>query len=255
MLTGAIVLYNNNLEKLTKSIDSFLQIPCEKHLYLIDNSKSKQLEFQLQYKTDVTYIHTGSNLGFGSGHNTILNKIKTNSTFHLILNPDIYFDGKSVIEMIAFMNKNPEIGVLGPKILYPNGELQHSIRRFPKPEDFFIRRIPFLKKAFYKKYVTAHYLNIIIDKPIMVDYVSGCFQLFKTEIFLKIKGYDERFFMYLEDIDICKEVFNTGYKICYYPDTEVYHYFEKGSAKDIKLLLMHIHSLIKYFLKWKLKMK
>ncbi|MDH7446371.1 glycosyltransferase family 2 protein [Aquimarina sp. 2201CG14-23] len=250
MLTASIVLYNNDIEKLKKSINSFLETDCKTHLYLIDNSETENLKQSLNYDSDVTYIHSGINLGFGAGHNKILNKIKDISSFHLILNPDVYFDKNVLIELMTFLKENPQIGVLGPKVLYPNGDLQHSIRKFPKPQDLFIRRIPFLKKILSKQYRRSHYLDISINKPIEVDSLSGCFQLFRTEVLNNINGFDERYFMYLEDIDICKKVKKLGYNVYYYPEANIYHYFEKGSAKKLKLVLIHFHSFLKYFFKW-----
>lgn len=252
MLTGAIVLYNNDVEKLKCAIDSFLNIPYEKHLFLIDNSETRKLEELLDYTSGVTYYHVGKNVGFGAGHNIAISKASTKkSKYHLILNPDIYFNNTITLELMEFLNDNDTIGLVGPRIEYPNGELQHSIRKFPKPQDFFIRRISFLKKYWNDAYEKAHYLDIDIKEPMVVDSVAGCYQLFRLEALLKIKGFDERYFMYLEDIDICREVANSGYKVYYYPHSIVVHYLEKGSAKNVKLLRIHIESIIKYFLKWK----
>ena len=251
MLTGAIVLYNNDVEKLKNAIDSFLNIQHDKHLYLIDNSETRKLETILDYGDAVTYFHVGKNVGFGAGHNIAISKASLKeSKYHLILNPDVYFNNTTTIELIKFLDENVSVGLVAPKIKYPNGELQHSIRKFPKPQDFVIRRIPFFTKCFNNAYKKAHYLDVEIKEPMSVDTVSGCYQLFAMQTLLKIKGFDERYFMYLEDIDICKEVLKAGYKVYYYPQATVVHFLEKGSAKKIKLLGIHIQSIIKYFLKW-----
>lgn len=253
IVTASIVLYNNDIVKLKKAIDSFLLTKVRKHLYLIDNSETRSLEQQLQYDSScVTYLYTGLNIGFGMGHNFILDRIEKESKYHLILNPDVFFSKNVLQSLIDFLEENPLIGLVGPQIVYPNGDLQHSIRKFPMPQDLFIRRISFLKKVFHKRYRNYHYLESCLDDIMDVDSVSGCFQLFNTEVFLSINGFDNRYFMYMEDIDICKEVIKSGYRVVYHPKEKVTHYFEKGSAKNIKLFLIHFHSFIKYFMKWKL---
>ena len=252
MLTASIVLYHNDKAILDQAVQSFLSIPQAKRLYLIDNSNTAI--FKDAYKDDeVSYIHTGNNLGFGKGHNYILEELKLNSSFHLILNPDAYFDESVVPEMMKFMRTDNSIGVMGPKILFPDGTLQPSIRKFPDMIDLIIRKAPGLSSIFKKKYMRSHYLDLDLSTPTEVDTVSGCFQLFRSEVFTKINGFDTRYFMYMEDLDICREVKIKGYKVVYFPNQFVYHYFAKESSKKFKLLRMHISSIIKYYTKWYIK--
>ncbi|WP_378180249.1 glycosyltransferase family 2 protein [Aquimarina sp. SS2-1] len=253
MLTASIVLYNNEIKKLKKAIESFLATDCDKHLYLIDNSETKSLSKELNYGENVSYIHAGKNLGFGAGHNIIMKDIADISKYHLILNPDVYFDSNVLPYLMDYLENNLSVGVVGPKIVYPDKRLQHSIRKFPRFQDFFIRRISFLNRLFLKRYNRYHYLDKEWNEPMLVDSISGCFQLFRTKVLLDIKGFDERYFMYLEDIDICRKTIKKGYEVCFNPLVRIVHYFEKGSAKRLKLLIIHIDSLVKYSFKWKFK--
>jgi len=248
MLTATIVLYHNNIDVLKAAIESFLTIPLKKRLFLVDNSTNDSLK-NISESSEVTYIHTGNNMGFGAGHNSVIDLLE-DSEYHLILNPDAYFEKEVVPDLIKGINTNLNIGIIAPKIVYPNGELQLSIRKFPNWYDFLLRRIPMLKKVFPNSFKKGNYLNQDISKPIYVDAVSGCFQLFRTSVFCKIKGFDERYFMYMEDIDICKKVHQIEKAILYYPLTKVYHHSAYGSKRNIKLLKAHISSIIKYFLKW-----
>ena len=249
MLTAAIVLYQNDTKILSEAIDSFLKIPLEKKLYLIDNSKTDNLK-SLARTSEIEYIHTGFNVGFGKGHNFIIDRLKNKSSHHLILNPDASFDGDVIPLLLDFMKKDESIGIIAPKILYPNGNFQKSVRRFPNVQDLMIRRIPGLKSIFNKRYRKANYLDIKLDRPIEVEALSGCFQIFKTNVFIEIDGYDPRYFMYMEDLDICRTVRNHGYKVIYFSQVEVYHRSAYGSKRDFKLLWIHIVSMIKYFIKW-----
>ena len=249
MLTAAIVLFHNDKVVLTQAVESFLAIPVVKKLYLIDNSKTDVLG-RYYVSEEIEYIHTGQNLGFGKGHNIILEKLSALSTYHLILNPDVYFEKEVILELIKHIDKDDKVGIVAPKILYPNGKFQNSIRRFPKPYDFFMRRVPLLKSFFRKAYERGNYLDKAIEIPTAVEAVSGCCQLFRTEVFVKISGFDPRYFMYMEDIDMCRKVHDFGYKVVYFPSVFVYHHSEYGSKKKVKLLWVHIKSIIMYFLKW-----
>ncbi|MDC3345115.1 galactosyltransferase-related protein, partial [Flavobacteriaceae bacterium] len=82
------------------------------------------------------------------------------------------------------------------------------------------------------------------------DFVQGSFMLFKTEDLLRLNGFDNRFFMYMEDVDICKRIDQLGKKKLFYPKVEIIHTHRKGSSKSIKLFIIHISSIIKYFMKW-----
>lgn len=249
MLTAAIVLYNNDEKVLRQAIDSFLAVPLEKRLYLIDNSSTDSFR-SCFISEEITYLHTGENLGFGKGHNQILEELKVKSKFHLILNPDAYFDPDVIPLMIKEIEARRKIGIIAPKILYPDGSFQLSIRRFPKIYDFVLRRIPGIKNIFKSTFNKGNYLDGPVDQPMNVEAVSGCFQIFDTDIFVKINGFDERYFMYMEDLDICRKVHEIGYNVLYYPLVKVYHHSAYDSKRKPKLLFIHLSSILKYFIKW-----
>ena len=249
MVTASIVLFHNNIDLLTQAVDSFLATPIEKKLYLIDNSQTDALGSTFRSE-EIQYIHTGQNLGFGKAHNLILRELEAISEFHLVLNPDVYFDSDVIPLLINDLKSDAALGLIAPKILYPDGSFQNSIRRFPKFRDLLIRRIPFFKRIFKKAFRRGNYLDHPLNKPMYVDAVSGCFQLFKTQIFLDIDGFDSRYFMYMEDIDICKKVHVLGNKVLYNPNAIVYHHSEYGSKRSLKLFLIHMKSIFRYFNKW-----
>lgn len=250
MLTASLVLFHNPAEKLREVLESFLAIPGKKHLYAVDNSKNRNLETLFSGYDEVTYLWTGENLGFGKGHNYVLHRLGQNSLYHLILNPDIYFEPEEPRKLQAYLETHPKVGVVGPQINYPDGRLQHSIRRFPRLLDFAIRRVPGLIKVFRKRYHRTHYLDRDLSVPQEVDSLLGCFQLFRTSVFQQIGGFDKRYFMYLEDIDICREVLSSGYQVVYYPAARIFHHYEKASSKSAKLFLAHLKSIRLFLFKW-----
>ena len=249
-LTASLVIYNNDFVFLRKTIKSFLAINCNKKLFLIDNSKSAKLKGEFDHP-EIEYIFSGKNLGFGRGHNSIINRIPKKSSHHLILNPDVWFESSIIKKLIAIIDGDPNIAVIAPKILYANGDHQYSCRRYPTLFELFIRRFHLLKKMFKRTYERGIYADLDIKKSFNPDCLHGCFLLFKTKDFIRIKGFDERYFLYMEDIDICKKIDTIGKKKLYYPNEQIFHALNQESRRNLKAFIYHIKSIFQYFYKWK----
>ncbi|MDN5695875.1 MAG: glycosyltransferase family 2 protein, partial [Staphylococcus equorum] len=213
-------------------------------IILVDNDYSEWAENFHHPK--VEYLKSDGNFGFGYGHNLAIQKYAKSSEFFLICNPDVLFEIKQFEQLLSFIKERRE-GLFLPKIIYPNGEDQFGARLLPSPINLFARR--FSKKLALQ--LDQQYLlkDYIIDEPVSVPYLSGCFMLFRSLSLLEINGFDERFFMYMEDVDIsrrCAEKFGT----LYCPQFSVVHVHEQASYRNIKLLKAHVRSAILYFNKW-----
>jgi hypothetical protein len=249
MITASIVTYHNNIEELKKAIESFLNSKLDIKLYISDNSSDRRIE-GICSDSRVKYIYNNGNLGFGKGHNIAVKEaMKDGSKYHLILNPDIYFE-KGVIESLAkYMDTNEDVGLVMPKVLYPDGSIQYLCKLLPTPINLIGRKfLPFksiVNKMDYKYEMRFTDYNTEIEVP----YLSGCFMFIRTSVFNEVGMFDDNIFMYLEDTDLSRRI-NEKYKTIYYPKVTVYHKFEKGSFKNKKLLKYHIKSAIYYFNKW-----
>ena len=248
-ITVSIVLYNEDPEELTKTVDCFLGIPLKKKLFLIDNTRDKQFENIFNHE-DIEYIPIGKNIGFGSGHNIIINKINNFSKYHLILNPDVVFKKNTLQNLILELEKDSEAAMIAPKVLFPNNRHQYSCRRYPSVKELFARRFPFLIPIFKTIIYNGQYRDKDLQIPFHAEYITGCFHLYNTVDFINLKGFDERYFLYMEDVDICKKIELLGKKKLYFPKEEITHVLKQGSSKSIKLFIYHLSSAIKYFLKW-----
>lgn len=250
MITASIVTYQNNLEELKKAIDSLLNTELDVRLYISDNSNDKRIE-GLCDDNRIKYIYNNGNVGFGKGHNIAIREaIKDCSKYHLILNPDVYFEAGVIEGLNEYIDKNKDIAVIMPKVVYPNGDIQRLCKLYPSPLNLIFRRfIPFRKikdKMDYNYEMKFFDYNTIKEIPIL----SGCFMFVDTLKFQQIGMFDENIFMYMEDFDLCRRFRKAGYKLIYYPQVKVTHKFEKGSFKNKKLLIYHIKSAIYYFNKW-----
>jgi len=248
-LTASIVLYKENISEVISTIQCFLELPITKKLFLIDNTKSSNYFGKLETK-DIKYIANQKNIGFGAGHNKIINEIKYLSDYHLILNPDVTFEQEDIIDLINQIEKDKDVIMIAPKVVFPDGKHQYSCRRYPSIKELFFRRFNFLKKSYKKTVEIGEYKDVDISKPFYPEYITGCFHLYNTDAFIKMNGFDERYFLYMEDVDICRKIDSLNKKKLYYPKGEITHVLKQGSSKKTKLLFYHVSSAIKYFLKW-----
>lgn len=246
MINASIVLYNHSWVELEHLIHTLQNSERVHKIYLIDNSPTPLSEFK---RDGVCYFYTGKNLGYGGGHNIALRKSLQNDVdYHLVLNPDIVMPDGVLDELEDYMNANTDVGHLMPKVVYPDGETQYLCKLLPRPSDLFIRR--FLpgncaRKAKYRFEMRGSGYNEIMEVP----YLSGCFMFLRTEALRKVGIFDERFFMYPEDIDLTRRI-HQQYKTLFYPEITVVHKHERDSYKSLSMLLTHTINLMRYFNKW-----
>lgn len=248
LVTASIVAYKNKKEILDEAVQSFLNTNLEVRLYIIDNSPDDTIG---KWYTDsrVEYIYNNANIGFGAAHNIIMRDTSKLGRYHLVLNPDIRF-GKGVIEgLYEFMEGNSNVGNCMPKIVYPNGDLQFLCKLLPTPRDWVVRMfLPFNRVRnkidyFFEMRFTGY--DHIMDVP----YLSGCFMFLRREVIREIGVFDEGIFMYGEDTDLNRRIFQR-YRTVYFPDITVIHNFEKGSHKNLRLFWIHVKAAVYYLNKW-----
>ncbi|SDL82926.1 hypothetical protein SAMN04488090_1913 [Siphonobacter aquaeclarae] len=252
LITAAIVTYRNDLSVLSKAIESVLTYEGDIRLYIIDNSPDKKIKTILD-DPRIEYVHIGENLGFGKAHNVAIRLAEqSKSTYHIVVNPDIYFDAGELEKMVDFLNRNPKYGLMMPRIIYPDGSNQYLCKRPPSLSVLVLRRFMpgFIRKMFQKKldyfeYRDHSYNGLIEDVP----YLSGCFMFFRTDILVSLGGFEERIFMYMEDADITFRTLKIS-KTVYFPGATVTHMFAKGSYKNFKLMYYNIEGAVIYFQKW-----
>ncbi len=201
-------------------------------------------------------IQSEKNLGFGGGHNLGIKAAA--GRYILIVNPDIALVPGALEKMHSFMEANPDVGMIGPKLIYPDGTIQYSCRRFPTSLIPLYRRTVFGKLRFAEK-ATGHYLMQDSDhqQAIPVDWLFGACLMIRKSALDKVGLFDERFFMYFEDLDLCRRFWQNGFKVVYLPTVVLVHYHQRLSAEKGGILgifssggRMHVLSGIKYFVKY-----
>ena len=248
MITASIVSYHHRLNELKKVIDCVLAEQVDK-LYIVDNSSDDRLR-ELEGTSDrIRYIHS-INRGYGAGHNIVIQEaIELGSTYHVVVNPDIYFEKGVLKKLETYMDASSSVGLVMPRILYPDGELQYLCKLLPSPSDLLFRRFLPWKKYVEKKNRNYELRFTDYNQEMEVPSLSGCFMFIRTSVLKQVRGFDERYFMYAEDLDLCRRIGEVS-RTMYYPFVSVFHKYEKGSYKNRKLLKYHICSVVKYFNKW-----
>lgn len=249
MITASIVTYNTNYDVLERVIQCVMKSPIEM-LFVIDNSTNDELREFIGGNYRIHYIHNLSNLGYGTAHNIAIRKsIESSADYHVVLNPDVYWSDDVINYLLNFMQDNKDVGLVMPKVLYPNGEIQYLCKLLPTPLDLFRRRFITGLSTRNSQDFDYELRWTGYDKIMKVPSLSGCFMFMRCSVLEKVGGFDERYFMYAEDIDLCRRIGEIADTV-YNPNVSVFHEYDKGSYKNKKLLKYHIRSIFKYFNKW-----
>jgi GT2 family glycosyltransferase len=249
-ITISIVLFHTDKKEVENVLRLINASALTKKIYLIDNSENDDLNI-FSRSRNVEYIYNNANLGYGAGHNIAIYKAKELSKYHLIMNSDIEFNPVILEQAFVCMETNSDIGMLSPQILLPDGELQHFCRKLPTPFDLFVRRfIPGFAKPLFRRFLDNYLLlNKDYSSPMNIPNLPGCFMFVRTNVLIEIGGFDEKFFLYVEDVDLTRRLHEKSITL-YYPKIVIKHSLARGSYKETKLALYHIASAIHYFNKW-----
>ncbi|MFA6321880.1 MAG: glycosyltransferase family 2 protein [Candidatus Buchananbacteria bacterium] len=196
------------------------------------------------------------NGGFAYGNNLGIKAAK--GKYVMILNSDIAIVSGVIEKMYHYLEHNESVGMIGPKLIYPDGTIQYSCRRFPNTFVPLYRRTIFGKLPFAQNSVNQYLMiDIEHDKTIPVDWLFGACLLIRQSILVKVGLFDERFFMYFEDLDLCRRFWENKSQVVYFPEVVLVHYHTRFSAEREGILgvfklggRIHLISGIKYFLKY-----
>ncbi len=250
-LSNIIVNYNNSdvlndcLESIYKTVDGI-----EFEIIVIDNSlKDNGIESIKKKFPEIKLIKNNKNVGFSRANNQAF-KISEGDIL-LFLNPDIVLAEGAVTNMVTYLKSHKEIGVLGPKILNMDETLQYSCRSFPYVWTGLFNRYSLITKLFPNNYFTTKYLLTDFDHNDVreVDWVSGSCMMISKDIFKKVGSFDENYFLFNEDVDLCKNMINIGHKTVYYPFAKVYHRITSSNNKVDPNIIIKRHIGMSYYFK------
>lgn len=222
-------------------------------LYLVDNASpdgALQALTKAGLPPHAVVLPQAQNRGYGAGHNAVLPLL--NSQYHAVVNPDIEINSDVLSAMAEYMDANPTVAITTPKLRFPDGREQHIAKRRPALLPLVARQLPL---PFLKKY-ERHYLMLDEDltRPRDVEFCSGSFFLIRTDVFKSIGGFDEGYFMYVEDADITQKALQKG-RAVFLPHVEVTHAWHRAAHKKPRQFLWQLRSMGRYFKKWGFTLK
>ena len=251
MLNISIVLYHPNWEQeVLPLLGELMKVKNLHQLYLLDNSERAAADQWISnLNPKIRYIFNHDNLGYGRAHNIALREsIGKNVDYHLVLNDDIRLSAADLDRIHDYMVCHPDVGCLMPRVFSPNGEEQYLAKLLPSPLDLFGRR--FLPAGLMRKRNERFELRQLDHSlPIEAPYLSGCFMFLRTSAAEQAGLFDERYFLYPEDIDLTRTI-HRHYRTLYWPQVSIVHAHRRASYHSRRMTWVHIQNLCRYFTKW-----
>ena len=217
---------------------------------IIDNGSESDIQELIKKFPLFKLIQNNRNFGFSFAVNQGIEA--SNGKYILLLNPDSVVGKQSIAKLISFLESNPKIGIVGAKVFEKDGKkVQLSCRSFPSFKTVFFNRYSLMTKLFPKNKWSANYLLANWDHSCIreVDWVSGCCMVLRREMLDQIGLFDNRFFMYNEDVDICLRAKKNEWQVFYFPEFEVKHHIGGSSNLIKKQMIIERHKSIWRFYK------
>jgi len=212
---------------------------------VVDNGHDGELAIAMR-DAGVTYVDPGANVGFGRGHNLAAERCGSGMDYHFILNPDLFIEPAAVIRCLEYLQADPGCAAVTPRLVGTDGREQAICRPLPTPAGLFSR-------------VLGHFIRRGDVRPAAVDtadaaprrapFVHGACLFVRRSAYVRIGGFDASYFLYVEDVDLCRRLWDVG-SVMYLPSVTATHEYHKGSYKSPRLAYYHLRSYITYFHKW-----
>jgi len=228
-------------------------------ILIVDNKSDDEsigfIRAQFGQRPQVRIIEHRGNLGYGRGNNLAARSAR--GEFLLILNPDNTLPPDAIEQMLRVLRSREDAGIVGPALVHSDGTVRPSARRFPTILDLLRKRLfPDAWQATYEREMRQRRND---DEPVEVDWLVGACLLMRTALFRELGGFDERYFLFFEDIDLCRRAKLRGKNVLYLPRVRVLDRKARLSGRSLfslftkKTTRIHVASAIRYFWKWRTK--
>jgi N-acetylglucosaminyl-diphospho-decaprenol L-rhamnosyltransferase len=217
---------------------------------IVDNSvHDPGLEYLKELHPKAQFISNSSNVGFATANNQAV-KIAQGNVL-IFLNPDTILSDQAINSMYRYFCSHMEIGALGPKVENPDGSLQYSCRRYPTLWTGLFNRYSLLSKLFPRNRFTSQYLMLDFDHNEIrqVDWLSGCCLMVSKNTFEQSQGFDEKYFLFNEDIDLCRTIKKTGKEVVYFSEAKIIHQVSTSNSKTTARVIIQRHLGMMYYFK------
>ncbi len=252
---SVMIVYMNDQKMFRQTLRNIRRIasPLCREIIVIDNNPKDGVVHLLKREfPEVRYVPMERNVGFGAGMNA--GAKLASSDYLLVFNPDLNPEETSFEKLLEFLEQHPQAGIAAPQLRNGDGSVQFSVCRDPSPIIPLLRRTPLGKTTWGKRVISNFQMhNLDRSKPSMVDWAQGSSLLIARKFFEELGGFDEGFFMYYEDADLCRRVRASGKEVWYVPEARMIHYHRRASADGSLLRQMlnpltwqHMRSAVRY---------
>lgn len=246
----SIIIVNYNTKELVK--DCLLSIHMTKRdldyeVIVVDNNSTDGSQEMIKNKfVDVKLIPVSQNVGFSRANN--IGYKQSIGQYLLFLNSDTIIHNNALGKIVLYLEGHPTVGILGPRILSPEGRPTHSFQRYLDVKKLifgskYLKYILDIKR--YRMNYPSYNFTAIQD----VEWVSGACFAVRRDVFEKVGFWDENYFLYYEDMDLCYQISKSGYRVVYYPEAEITHLFGQSTKKSTLHLMKIEKTSIRYYFK------
>ena len=252
MLTASIVIYDSPLAQVEEALRCIVRSGADR-VWIVFNGPDGSLFASLRSLASVIgqeriEVLCCANRGFGAGHNIAMRRaLEAGADYHLVANADIRWEGDAVTPQREYMDTHPDTALTSPETVYPDGSPQYTARMLPNPLQLFTRRfLPRLCRRADDRYQLK---DLDLSRPVDAPYLLGCFMLLRCEALRQEGLFDERFFMYPEDIDLTRRL-HRRWRTLRLPLSRIIHDHARASRTSLRMLRIHLVNMGRYFNKW-----
>lgn len=248
-LVISCVLYKQNQDEVKGLLESLNALVgnFSFKVVFVDNSPNESLKEVVSKYTWAEFLkNPDGNTGFGSGHNLAMQNM---GKYHLVINPDVELAPDALRNALAFMETNPECGLLAPEVFNGKSEQEFLCRCYPGILDIALRGFaPERLKNLFRSRLERYEMRDLINDEVLWDppLVSGCFMLFRSSVLKQLGGFDAAFFLYFEDYDISLRAAKIS-RIAYVPAVKIVHYGGGAARKGLRHVYLFAQSAITFF--------
>ncbi len=256
MELSIVILHHGSPEEVSENLEALSSaiLPEKTEVFVVNNGErgaNEKVNFGGSKKFELKFFEI-ENGGYPKGNNFALKMAR--GRFLCILNPDVIVQKNTFKNLIEYLNEHPLVGIVAPRLVYPNGKVQDNYRVFPRILDLIIKRT-------YPKFFRGRMRRYLMwDKDPQeseaVDWLTGAFQIITRKCWNAIGPNDERFFLFMSDVDICRLAWQDGFEVHFVGSAEALHNESRlsgGGVVDIfkkKVLRIHLADAVKYYLKY-----
>lgn len=255
-----VILHHGSPKEVTKNLEALKRtwLPARTEVLVINNGTSGSngmIPEMLTSKFDLRFFEI-ENRGYPQGNNFGLRIAK--GKLLCILNPDVVVHKDTFKVLLDYLEAHPKVGMVGPRLRYPDGRVQDNYRVYPRPFDLFVKRT-FLRRLMLRRMRRYLMWDKDPERSEPVDWLTGAFQVFTRKLWDKVGPNDERYFLFMSDVDLCRTAWDHGFEVHFVGGTEAAHNEGRLSSGGLlsffkkRTVRIHVWDAVKYYLKWLFK--